>query len=95
MHPIVKELKKAMDSNDGKIPFSFIEEQADKAKKTFARLTPNTRVCVLTLETGHEVVGVAQVLDSKNDVEDIGNKIALDRAKNELWASFGAIAKVL
>lgn len=53
------------------------------------------RACTITLPTGHEVVGIAQVLDAKNDNEDIGNAVALTRAKNELWPLLGSIAKVL
>ena len=47
------------------------------------------------MPTGHEVIGIAQVLDAKNDNEDIGNTVALTRAKNELWPLLGSIAKVL
>ena len=51
--------------------------------------------CTITLPTGHEVVGIAQVLDAKNDNENIGNLAALSKAKNELWPLLGTIAKVL
>lgn len=44
---------------------------------------------------GHEVLGLAQVLDSANDVEEIGNAVALANAKNSLWPVIGSIAKVL
>ena len=88
-------LKEELDNNNGKIPFSFVQHMADVGKKKYVQLTANMRVCVITLTTGHEVIGVAQVLDANNDVEEIGNKVAHDRAVNELWNVFGAIAKVL
>ncbi len=81
--------------NDGKIGFEFITKYADRAEHIYLQPTANMRLCVLKLETGHEVIGVAQVLDSKNDVESTGNKIAYNNAVNELWKTFGAIAKVL
>ena len=53
------------------------------------------RVCIIRLATGHEVIGVAQVLNKNNDVEEIGNAIAEKNAVMQLWSTFGAIAKVL
>ena len=82
----------AVSNNGGKLPFSFIEAQVEAGTVTYTRLTPNMRVCVIRLESGHEVIGVAQVLDAANDVEEIGNSVALQNAPNELWKVFGAIA---
>ncbi len=93
----VADLKSAMEANGGKIPQIFIDGHLNhpKTKVTHARPTENTRVCVITLTTGHELVGYAQVLDVKNDVELIGRSVAYDNAKEHIWATFGAIAKVL
>ena len=88
------ELKTATLGNGNKIPFTFIQEQIEKAQIKYSQLTPNTRVCVMTMETGHEVVGYARVLDSSNDEENIGNSVALENATNELWATYGSIAKL-
>ena len=82
----------AIASNGGRLPYSFIQEQVAKATVTYTHLTPNMRVCVIRLVSGHEVIGVAQVLDASNDVEKIGNEVALTNATNELWKVFGAIA---
>ena len=38
---------------------------------------------------------MAQVLDAKNDGEELGNKVAYERAVNELWAICGSIAKIV
>ena len=83
---------RAIANNEGRLPPSFIMEQAEAATVTYTRLTPNMRVCVIRLVSGHEVIGVAQVLDANNDVEAIGNSVAYDNAVNELWKVFGAIA---
>lgn len=95
MKPIIQELQTALNSNDGKIPFTFIQDQIAAGTTTYTHLTPNMRVCVIRLASEHEVIGVAQVLDSKNDVEELGNQVALQNATNELWKVFGSIAKTL
>lgn len=86
------EVQEAVATNGGKLPPSFIMEQVDSATVTYTHLTPNMRVCVIRLVSGHEVIGVAQVLNAANDVEAIGNSVAYDNAVNELWKVFGAIA---
>lgn len=86
------EVKEAVASNNGKLPAAFIDKQVEAGTTTYTHLTPNMRVCVIRLQSGHEVIGVAQVLDSNNDVEEIGNSVAFTNAKNELWKVFGAIA---
>jgi len=82
----------AVAGYNGKLPPQFIEEEVANGTTTYTHLTPNMRVCVIRLKSGHEVIGVAQVLDASNDVEAIGNSVALTNAKNELWKVFGAIA---
>ena len=89
---LYSEVHEAVEANGGKLPNSFVLEQVDAAKVTYTHLTPNMRVCVIRLAAGHEVIGVAQVLDAANDVEAIGNSVAFDNAVNELWKVFGAIA---
>ena len=93
----IDELKKNLDDNNGKISYPFIESYLNHkdTKVSHAKITPSTRVCVITLPTGHDIVGYAQVLDSKNDVELIGQEIAYNNAKENIWAAFGSIAKVL
>lgn len=86
------EVQAAVSGNEGKLPVSFINNQLELATITYTQLTPNMRVCVIHLQSGHEVIGVAQVLDAANDVEAIGNEVAFTNAKNELWKVFGAIA---
>ena len=93
----IEELKNDILNNSGKISPLFIVKHLNdsKTKVSHAQLTPNTRVCVITLTTGHDLVGYAQVLDAKNDVELIGQEIAYENAKENIWSVFGSIAKVL
>ena len=93
----VDSLKIALANNGGKIPFKFIEDHLNDplTKVTHVQATKNTRICVITLTTGHELVGFAQVLDAKNDVEATGQEVAYENAKENIWAVFGAIAKVM
>lgn len=95
--PFIEEFKIILKQHNGKIPETFIEKYLnhEKTKVTHAQLTPNTRVCVITLTTGHDLVGYAQVLDAKNDEELIGQEVAYNNAKEEIWVAFGSIAKVL
>lgn len=81
-------------SNNGKLSYTFITAVADSATRVFIQPTSNMRLCILTLPTGHEVIGKAQVLDASNDVEEVGNNIAYNNAINELWAVCGTIAKL-
>lgn len=80
--------------NNGKLSKGFIDSVAATASVSYSRPTSNMRLCILTLPTGHEVLGKAQVLDSVNDVEELGNQVAYDNAVNELWALCGTIAKL-
>lgn len=87
---IINELKE----KNNRISSTFINNIAEKSEVKYFQLTPNMRVCVVTLPTGHEVLGKAQVLDSNNDVEEIGNRVAYVNAVNEIWTMVGAIAKL-
>lgn len=95
MHPLIEILKLDLRDNNGKISQSFIDIIANSSEVIYLKPTDNTRICVIKLETGHEVVGIAQVLDAKNDVPEKGKEIAFQRAKDQLWSVFGSIAKVL
>ena len=85
-------IKDELAENGNKISFKFIEELAATAKVTHMQITPNTRVCALTLDSGHEVVGYARVLFAENDVATIGQGVAFDNARDELWSICGSIA---
>lgn len=90
-------IKKELIKNSGKLSPTFIESIANHPdiKITHAQLTPNTRVCVVTLPSGHDLVGYAQVIDAKNDIESIGQEVAYKNAIGQLWSVCGTIAKVV
>ena len=83
-----------LDANSNKISPTFINNIVAQSNVQYFHLTPNMRLCIITLPTGHEVLGKAQVLDTANDVETIGNSVALTNATNEIWTLVGSIAKL-
>ena len=92
---LIQDIKHELSVNSNKISKRFIDDLADSATSIiYLRPTHNMRLCIITLPSGHEVLGKAQVLDSANDVEELGNKVAYDNAVNELWAVCGTIAKL-
>ena len=93
----ILELKNELDTSNGKISKTYVDGYLNdpRTKVSHMQVTRNTRVCVITLPTGHELVGYAQVLDSNNDVELIGQEVAYNNAAEEIWSVFGSIAKVL
>lgn len=95
MENTTRRLRKVLKDNSGKITLEFIENEIETEKVKFFKLTANTRVCVIKTKGGHEVVGIAQVLDSINDVEEIGNEVAYKNAVDNLWNVYGSIAKVI
>ncbi len=95
MHVLADNIKLNLEANGGKISPDFIDNLAENADAIYLNPTPSMRICILKIYSGHEVIGYAQVLDPKNDVEEIGNKVAYENAKNELWKVCGNIAKIL
>ncbi len=93
----IEMLKKELEQNNGRISQKFVNKFLNHPSTTITHIqpTPNTRVCVITLTTGHDLVGYAQVVDSKNDVELIGKEIAYKNASKEIWSVFGSIAKII
>jgi len=91
---LIERIEKALKSNNGKIPQELIEIEASKAKKTYFK-TDNTVICVMRLESGHEIVGYAQVLDKNNFDENIGKRVAENKCKDKLWEVLGSIAIVV
>lgn len=87
---IIDELKE----NSNKISPAFINNIVAQSSIQYLKPTPNMRLYIITLPSGHEVLGKAQVLDASNDVEQLGNSVALTNATNELWALVGSIAKL-
>ncbi len=91
---LILSIEKELEKNGNKLGFEFIKKVAKSSQEKYFKLTDSTRVCVLTLPTGHEVVGYARVLDKDNDREELGNSVALENATDELWSLLGTIAKL-
>ncbi len=94
---LIDRLTSELRVNDNKISKYFLDQEIANRKTEilFDQLTPSMRTCVIKLSTGHEVIGYAQVLDATNDVEAMGNEVAFENAKNELWKVYGSIAKAI
>jgi hypothetical protein len=90
-----KAVEDELRRNGNKLSKDFIDRVAYTATVVHHQMTPNTRVCVVTLPSGHDLVGYAQVLDAKNDVELIGQEVAYKNAVEQLWSVCGNIAKDL
>jgi len=92
---LITEVAKELVRNGNKISQEFVDDIAKKAEYTYFN-TKNTVICVIRLETGHELIGYAQVIDEKNFDLGIGKKIARKKAIEKLWqlvGSFGVLLK--
>lgn len=94
-YDIIANTKQALSENGNKLSPEYIDSLVTDSDIQHFQLTPTLRVCVITLPSGHEVLGKAQVLDPANDVEAIGQSVAYTNAVNEIWFQVGAIAKAL
>ena len=67
------------------------ERIQDIIKKEDYHVFPGSQltVCVLTLENGFTVSGTSACASPENFDAEIGQKIAKDNAKNEIWALEG------
>ena len=92
----LKLVREELQKNGGKLSKEFIDWYAEnKCSYEYGKIGDSARVCVLTTSTGHKIVGHALVLDPNNDVAEIGNEVAKDNCKEELWGFLGGIAKML
>ena len=69
------------------------EEQVEAAivKEEYVKLGTKMTACVMTLEDGFEVVGLAGVVDASKFDLDIGSKFARVEAKDKVWQHLGSI----
>ena len=59
-------------------------EKAVKEEK-YVKLTEKMTVCILTTDTGFEVIGVSACANPSNYVKELGEKYAREEAINKLW----------
>jgi hypothetical protein len=57
----------------------------------YAKLGQKTSVCLVTLVNGYEIVGTSSCVDPKNFNEEIGNELALNKAKDQIWMLEGYV----
>ena len=50
-------------------------------------------VCCLTLTNGYNVVGESAAVSAENFDEEIGRKVAREKARNQIWALEGYLLK--
>lgn len=58
-------------------------------KEEYVKLGTKMTACVLTLKNGHEVVGIAGVIDAKTYDLSIGSTISKNKAVDKVWALLG------
>lgn len=90
---LLQEIETEIKNNKGKISADFIDNIAIKAKKTFI-YEKGVTFCILETKSGHKVTGEAMILVDKNNDPKIGEKIAFNKAKEKLWGTIGALAKL-
>ena len=92
---LLREISKELKTNGGKISKEFVSNYATKCTYEYGKIGDSARVCVMTTTTGNKIVESALVLDPKNDVEEIGNKVAREMCQEQLWSFLGGMAKIL
>ena len=92
---LLGEIENELKESNGRISEDFIETMNASCTAEYGKIGDSCRVCVLTMKTGHRLVGEALVLDSNNDVEELGNSAARKKAEAKMWELIGALAKLV
>jgi hypothetical protein len=58
-------------------------------KEEYVKLGTKMTACLLTLRNGHEVVGIAGVVDASTYDIEIGSPIAREKAVDQVWGLMG------
>jgi hypothetical protein len=83
------ELKTAIDASPGERVTEGYMSSRIKAVSFHHLPDTNLMVCAITLDNGFVVTGESACVDPANFRQEIGEKIAYDRAFNQLWQFFG------
>ena len=54
-------------------------------KEEYVKLTEKMTACILTTETGFEVIGISACANPENYVKELGEKYSREEAINKLW----------
>ena len=70
---------------------SVTQEDVDNSieKVEYQKLGRKMTVALVTMTNGHEIVGKAGCVDPDNYKQEIGEKIALEDAKDQIWPLLG------
>lgn len=60
-------------------------------KEEYTKLGKKITVCHMTLSNGYEVIGYSGVVDESLYNKEIGERVARDKALNEVWSHLGSI----
>jgi len=66
-----------------------VEDQI--ADVQFTKMGKKTTICLITLKNGYEIIGTSGCVDSANYSQQIGEEVALSRARNKIWELEGYI----
>ena len=75
--------------NIDKITEEMVEDSI--VKEEYHKLGTKMTACVMTLEDGFEVVGIAGVIDANLYDLNVGSKFARVKAKDKVWQHLGSI----
>lgn len=79
-------------SNSYRVTIDMIEQLI--VKEEYHKLGTKMTACVITLDNGHEVVGIAGVVDPYKYDKEIGSKYAREKAIEKLWPLLGYVMQI-
>ena len=90
---LIEMIKESLESNGNRLKPEFIEGLIVDVKHT--KLSETSRVCLLQCVGGLEIIGKAQVLDTKNNDDLKGQEVAYKDALSNLYQDIGSISKAI
>ena len=91
---LIDDIRECLDIHGTIIP-AFVQSIEDNSTYEYSKIGTSTRVCVMTLYSGHVLVGYARSIDPSKDNEELGNRAARKNIGNQLWDLLVTIAKLM
>lgn len=88
----LEQFHKSFVANGNTVSEAFVTKTLSLSKIDMGKFGSRTRVCTITLPTGHECIGKSHVVDAANDSSSKGNAAAKRRAVDEVYQVLGTIA---